>query len=238
MNRCSRRPALLMPIIVFLFMLSAVGVHADTPVVRAVFFYSPSCGHCHKVITEDLPPLFEKYGDRLQIVGVNTADPTGGALFNAAADRFNVSPENRGVPFLVIADVVLIGSLDIPQQLPGLIEKHLAAGGVDWPDIPGLAEVIAQSEVAQRTATPPTTTAQPPTPTPVATLLAPTLMPTRAPTATRPTPTSTSAPGIVMVGGTTDSGVRARFDRDPVGNGLAILVLAGMLAAIGWVVAQ
>ena len=27
----------------------------DGSVVQAVLFYSPSCGHCHKVIQEDLP---------------------------------------------------------------------------------------------------------------------------------------------------------------------------------------
>ena len=96
-------------------------------------------------------------------------------------DKFSIPPENRGVPFLVVADVVLIGSLDIPQQLPGLIETYLAAGGVDWPDIPGLAEAIAQTEDAQPAAAPAAVTSSPP-PTAPATLDAPTLMPAAAPT--------------------------------------------------------
>ena len=40
-------------------------------VARAVLFYSPTCPHCHKVMTEDLPPLVERYGDRFVIVGVD-----------------------------------------------------------------------------------------------------------------------------------------------------------------------
>jgi uncharacterized membrane protein len=204
--------------------------------VRAVLFYSPSCGHCHKVITEDLPPLFEKYGDRLQIIGVNIADAGGSTLFEAAGEKFNIPPEGRGVPFLVVADVVLIGSLDIPQQLPELIEQYLAAGGVDWPDIPGLAEAIAQAEAA-----PPTETPAPPiVSTPIVSgattaLLAPTLVPTAAPTIARPALTPT--PGLVMTDGPSDR-FRVRFDRDPIGNGLAVIVLVGMIAAVGWVVAQ
>ncbi len=35
------------------FLLAGVNpVSADEPVVRAILFYSPSCGHCHKVIRE------------------------------------------------------------------------------------------------------------------------------------------------------------------------------------------
>lgn len=230
MHRSSYRHILLAPIMALLWM-AASRAGADTPVVRALLFYSPSCPHCHTVITQALPPLFEKYGNQLQMMGVNTAEPGGGALYNAAADMYGIPPEFRGVPLLVVGDVWLAGSLDIPAEFPALIEQYLAAGGVDWPDIPGLAEAMAQAEAAQPTATP----APPIIPAPQPTLPAPTLVATTAPTATRPAPTPT--PGLLMAGGTSD-GLRDRFDRDPVGNGLAVIVLAGMLAASGWVGAQ
>jgi hypothetical protein len=38
----------------------------DPPTVRAVLFYSPTCGHCEYVITNTLLPMIEKYGDQLQ----------------------------------------------------------------------------------------------------------------------------------------------------------------------------
>ena len=50
---------------------------AQQPVVRAVLFYSPTCGHCHYVITEVLPPLGERYGDQLQLVGVDITSQNG-----------------------------------------------------------------------------------------------------------------------------------------------------------------
>ena len=87
MRRGSSAQILLAAMITVLLSITAAGVRAADPVVRAVLFYSPSCGHCHKVITEDLPPLFEKYGDRLQIIGINIADASGNALFNAAGDQ-------------------------------------------------------------------------------------------------------------------------------------------------------
>jgi len=51
--------------------------HPQTPqpVVRAVLFYSPQCGHCHHVIEEVLPPLVQKYGAQLEMVGVDVSTP-------------------------------------------------------------------------------------------------------------------------------------------------------------------
>lgn len=37
------------------------------PVVRGILFWSSTCGHCHYVIDEVLPPLQEKYGEQLEI---------------------------------------------------------------------------------------------------------------------------------------------------------------------------
>ena len=143
-------------IAILLFVLLAApltSVHAQTepPVVRAVLFYSPTCPHCEQVINETLPPLIEKYGDQLQIIGVNVSETQGQTLFLAALDQFSL--KEAGVPFLVISDKYLMGSADIPAQLPGLIETYLKQGGVDFPDIPGLREAMAATEdPAQQTA--------------------------------------------------------------------------------------
>jgi uncharacterized membrane protein len=48
----------------------------------------------------------------------------------------------RGVPFLIVGEVALIGSQDIPDQLPGLIDIYLATGGVDYPAVPGLEPLL------------------------------------------------------------------------------------------------
>jgi thiol-disulfide isomerase/thioredoxin len=110
--------------------------NGQQPVVHAILFYSPNCPHCHQVMTEVLPPLMEKYGDQLEVGGADTSTPEGQALYQAAVEHLQI--ERLGVPTLVIGDVVLIGGLEIPERLPGLIEEGLAAGGVDWPAIPGL----------------------------------------------------------------------------------------------------
>lgn len=118
----------------------------DQPVVRVVLFYSPACGHCERVINGTLLPMLEQYGDRLQIIGLDVSQQQGQAFFLAAIQKFNL--DEAGVPFLVIEDKYLIGSVDIPEKFPGLVEAYLAQGGVDWPEIPGLVEALEASQDA------------------------------------------------------------------------------------------
>jgi uncharacterized membrane protein len=143
--------ALLLPSVAF----------AQAPVVRAVLFYSPTCGHCQHVIEEVLPPLFETYGDQLQIVGIDVTVAEGSALYASATDALGVPEDRRGVPMLFVGDVVLVGSAEIPDVFPGLIEQGLAQGGIDWPAIPGLSEMLGEpvsaTPDADATPAPPTT---------------------------------------------------------------------------------
>jgi uncharacterized membrane protein/thiol-disulfide isomerase/thioredoxin len=133
--------ALLTGILLAVFSIfSSRTVRAQGAVVRAVLFYSPTCGHCHYVITEVLPPLFDQYGSQLEVIGVDVTMPDGQVLFHSALQKFNL--ESGGVPFLVVGDTYLIGSVDIPEQFPSLIEYYLSQGSLDWPSIPGLAEAL------------------------------------------------------------------------------------------------
>lgn len=149
-----RFPFLFIVFVLLLAMLSPAPLRAEEPaVVRAILFYSPTCPHCHKVIQEGLPPIVEKYGDQLQIVLINTTVPAGAELYQAAADWGGIPPNQRGVPLLVVGDEMLFGDVEIPSRLPGIIDQGLAEGGIDWPDFPGMAEVITQIEAQQAEAT-------------------------------------------------------------------------------------
>lgn len=103
--------------------------------VRGVLFFSPTCMHCHLVINDVLPPLQEEYGEQLVIAQVDVSTEEGYELYMSAVDALEI--QNLGVPTLIVGDVVLIGSRQIPEQLPGLIENGRASGGTDWPAIPG-----------------------------------------------------------------------------------------------------
>ncbi len=119
--------------------------HAQESVVRAVLFYSTNCPHCLKVITEVLPSLDKEYGRQLQIFGIDTGTEEGSRLYDAAVETFNIPEERLGVPTLIVDDRVLVGSEEIPQQLPPIVEEGLASGGIDWPYFPGLEEAMEEA---------------------------------------------------------------------------------------------
>jgi uncharacterized membrane protein len=216
-NNIMRRFITITLLIFALFLTASVSKaqEVSNPVVHAVLFYSPSCGHCEYVITEVLPPLFDQYGEQLMIIGVDITQPGGHTLFINATQSFHL--ESAGVPFLVIGDTYLIGSIDIPGKLPGLIEQYLAQGGLDWPPITGLAEALDAAPITPAATTKPTTEAEPTTG-PV------------TPTALAPSPTPGTA-GLIL-SNDINLTVWERLGRDPAGNGLSIIVLMGMLFAL------
>ena len=119
----------------------------EEPIVHALLFFSPSCPHCHKVITEDLPPIMENFGDQIVILGINTYTEKGNELFSTALKHFNIPQEMAGVPMLIMGETILIGSIEIPQRLPELIAQGLESGGTEWPDIPGLAQLLTEETI-------------------------------------------------------------------------------------------
>jgi uncharacterized membrane protein/thiol-disulfide isomerase/thioredoxin len=136
---------------VWLLGIQISSAQAQPPVVYAALFFSPSCGHCHYVITEILPPLQEEYGEQLQVLYIDVSQPAGRTLFQAACEGFDVSADRCGyVPTLVIGDTVLVGSGDIPDQMPDLVRDGVVAGGIDMPAIPGLREAYEASVSVQQ----------------------------------------------------------------------------------------
>jgi len=127
---------------------------AEEPVVRAVLFWSEDCPHCHAVMEEHLPPLEEKYRGQLEIRTLELSDLQNYELWLRALDAFQVAPERRAVPMLFVGDTVLVGSGEIPERLPGLIEQGLATGGVDYHAIPGLRDVLETTPSSAEGSTP------------------------------------------------------------------------------------
>ncbi|GAB4581723.1 MAG: vitamin K epoxide reductase family protein [Anaerolineales bacterium] len=132
-------------------------------------------------MTEDLPPLKEQYGPQLDILEINVTEQAGSDLYQLALTTFNIAQERRGVPALFVGDVHLVGSHEIPQWLPTIIEKGLQEGGIDWPALPGLTQYLETVEPAD---------------------------------------------------GTQPLTMGERFALDPVGNTIAVIVLAGLLVAL------
>lgn len=129
-------------------------IHAqetNPPTVHAVLFWSETCPHCHVVIDNVLPPLQAQYGDQLQIHLIQISSNQGFDQLIQIAAEAGVPRSGVGVPFMLIGDAVLVGSGQIPAELPGLIESHLAAGGVAYPDYPSLTPLLPASSAAPAT---------------------------------------------------------------------------------------
>ncbi len=143
-----RRWVLLLLILAVVFWVP--GVQAAPPVVRAILFWDETCPHCHKVMTEVLPPIKEKYGAQFQLLELEVSSLRNHDLFMAAIEYFDVPRERQGVPFLVIGEKALVGEDEIAEQLEAEIQRGLAAGGVDFPAALGItAEDLAGTAAAQ-----------------------------------------------------------------------------------------
>jgi uncharacterized membrane protein/thiol-disulfide isomerase/thioredoxin len=194
------------------FIFVASPVQAETSVVHAVLFYSPSCGHCHKVMTEDLPPLLERYGTQLQIIAVNVTAENGQQLYQSALSYYNIPDERIGVPTLLVGSTVLVGSLEIPQIFPQIIQQGLEQGGIPWPDMPGLAEAITASDQQEASASQSAQTSA------------------EDPIQNQPVEAAPDQ-GLEQVSHSGFS-MLDKFNRDPVANTLAVLVLVAMFASL------
>jgi uncharacterized membrane protein/glutaredoxin len=162
------------------------------PVVQAILFYTPTCPFCHKVMTEDLPPLLEELGDQLEILAVDIATARGQSVYQAAIVQFQIPDERQGVPTLIVGGELLVGAEEIPERFPGLIQTGLESSGIGYPTLVGFESMADQ-------------------------------FPHFTPDG--------------LVGAERES-LLERVGRDPLGNGLAVAVLLGMLASLIQVVSR
>jgi uncharacterized membrane protein len=137
----------------------------------------------------------------LVIFGVDVSNADGEMLHKTALANFGV--DDFGIPALIVGTHVLVGAHQIEQELPMLIDGYLAENGVGWPEIPGLAEamIAAQPEAQAEQDVPGVVEA-------------------------------TATPFMAMSGeeNQSSSGVWERMMLDPLGNGMAVLVLVGMVS--------
>ena len=157
-----------------------------------------------------MPQLLDEYGDQLQVLAVNVNSPEGSEIFKNAMTYFDL--ETAGVPFLIVGDLYLIGSVDIPEKFPPLIDMYLAQGGVFLPQLPGLMQV------PQTYLTLPTPTA---------------LQASNQPAETETTPNNIAPETTLLPPQIENPSVADRFMNDPAGNSLSILVLIGMVISFG-----
>lgn len=166
------------------------------PAVRAVLFYDSGSPQTRDLFAFYLPALFERYGARLEVSGIDVSKEQGAQAYRAAAERWGFPPQSAGSPAALVGDQSLVGLLEIAQGLGDRFEDLAKdANAARWPSLPGLDELLPGGiqEVAARVAS----DAVPP-----------------------------AAQGLAPA----DPGDRAMGDR--IANGLAVVVLVGMVLAL------
>lgn len=195
---------------------------AKTAVVRVVLFWMATCPHCHYVLDEVLPPLQQKYGAQLEVFLIEIKSQQDWARLAQVGAAYDIPQENLAVPFMIVGGTVLIGSGQIPAELPGLIERHLSTGGIDFPLVPGLIDLLpAVVPEGQSTST---VSCAPDTPCAEATSGLP--------------GTPTPAPILQMIIAPPADSLPGPAARQATPNGfeLAIGLMAGMVAALIYVI--
>ena len=226
MNHRRQASTIAMAVALTVLWLTASGAGAaeeERSPIRGVLFFSPACGHCEYVINTVLPPLFMENGGPAEVSFDITLEDTGIPFYlldngtlqfllvdvsvEAGAVLFiqasdHYHIDSAGVPRMIIDDEVYIGSVDIPEALSDFIAVGLEGNGIEWPSLSGVDEAVAS--VAGSTTTG---------------------------SIQDEAPSTSDGPGQDALPFGEESWAD-RFGRDPFGNTLAVMVLAGMLASL------
>ena len=132
------------------------------PVVRVVYFHSPTCHYCEQVMNETLPDLISTYnkriewfyvpnaagsttvglpgivelrGDTLQLLYVRSDTDYSMPLLYEMVTRLNIPADRLRYPAVLVGDQHLVGFDEIPNLLPGIIDNALEKEGTEWPEL-------------------------------------------------------------------------------------------------------
>lgn len=119
---------------------------AQQSVVHGVFFFSPTCPHCHDVMTNFWPQMVEQFGSRLHVLFVDVTQPDGSEIMRQA--RLALRIDATGVPMLIIGREVMVGAIEIPERTAEIVQNGLDNGGIPLPRIAGIEQVY-QAAVAR-----------------------------------------------------------------------------------------
>jgi uncharacterized membrane protein/glutaredoxin len=120
----------------------AAPIHIEQPVVHAVLFFSSGCPYCNEVLTKTLPPIQDRYQSQLSLTLIEVTTLQDINSLYALGDALGLTKEQVAVPFILLDRTPLIGVDEINNQFSKSIEKYLANGGLEYPDIPLLKEML------------------------------------------------------------------------------------------------
>jgi uncharacterized membrane protein len=120
----------------------AAAIQNEQPVVHTVLFFSTGCPYCNEVLTNTLPPIQNRYQSKLSVMLIEIATLQDVNNLYALGKSLGLTKEQVSVPFLLVDRTPLIGVDEISQQFSSLIEEYLQSGGLVYPNIPVLNEML------------------------------------------------------------------------------------------------
>lgn len=106
------------------------------PTVAFWLFWGSHCGDCRVLMEGILPPILEGYPKGQVIVHDRDLEKGNYEMQLAFEQYYGI--ELGPIPQVYIGNEALLGNDEIEARLPGLIDRYLAAGGVDLPPVPAL----------------------------------------------------------------------------------------------------
>ncbi|HOE34285.1 MAG: hypothetical protein GX415_01030 [Chloroflexi bacterium] len=106
--------------------------------VHGYFFYSKTCSHCLEIFSEILEPLEAENPGLIDMRLLELGNPEYYRAMLAAEEAFQVKPEARGLPTVILGDEILIGEAPNKERLAALIQEGLTGSGIAFPDISGI----------------------------------------------------------------------------------------------------
>ena len=122
---------------------SAEDSWASFPDVRAVVFFDPDTSQSKEFFAFYLPGLFERYGDRLKVAGIDLSQPQGRTAYSEAAERLGLPLQPVDEPVVVVDNRAIVGLFDIATALGDNFEDLAKDPSAKlWPSDPVIQELL------------------------------------------------------------------------------------------------
>jgi cytochrome c biogenesis protein CcdA len=106
--------------------------------VHGLYFYANDCSHCIVTLEEVIEPMKAEMGPYLDLRLLEIGLPEYYEALLAVELKYDITGSDRGLPTLVLGDIVLVGETEVRESFPDLVAAALEAGGVPFPEIPGV----------------------------------------------------------------------------------------------------
>ena len=106
--------------------------------VHGYYFYSNTCSHCLDILANILEPLQAENPGQIDMRLLELGTPEYYRVLLAVEEAYDVKPEQRGLPTVVLGDQILIGEAPNKENLAEIIKTGIAGSGIAFPEIPGV----------------------------------------------------------------------------------------------------